>query len=177
MTITSSLSNSTVAENAAIGTVVGTIIVAQESGEGSITGALAATEHKIVAPLQFAKLGKAEIRYLSRARGLPTSEKASFACLSSRFPKGTRVTLEDIRKVEAAEEALRKHGFYQFRARHHGDTCRIEIDMADMGKFGDPAVRDDVVSSIKAAGYAHVTLDLGGYKDATMVMVAPVGKS
>ncbi len=151
--------------------------MADDAFDPTRLGALAATEHKIVAPLQFAKLGKSEIRYLSRVRGLPTSEKAAFACLSSRFPKGTRVTLEDIGKVEAAEEALRKHGFYQFRARHYGDTCRIEIDMADMGKFADPAIREDVVAGIKAAGYDHVTLDLSGYKDATMVMVAPAEKA
>ncbi len=147
--------------------------MADDAFDPTRLGALAATEHQIVAPLQLARLGKAEIRHLSRQRGLPTSDKASFACLSSRFPKGTRVTLEDIRKVEAAEEALRKHGFHQFRARLHGDTCRIEIDMDDLGKFADPAVRDDVVAGVKAAGYAHVTLDLGGYRDATMVMVAP----
>lgn len=150
--------------------------MADDAFDPTRLGALAATEHKIVAPLQMAKLGKAEIRHLSRQRGLPTSEKASFACLSSRFPKGTRVTLEDIRKVEAAEEVLRKHGFHQFRARHHGDTCRIEVDPGDMAKFADPAVRNDLVAGIKAAGYAHVTLDLAGYQDATMQMVAPAGK-
>jgi len=147
--------------------------MADDAFDPTRLGALAATEHQIVAPLQFAKLGKAEIRHLSRQRGLPTSEKASFACLSSRFPKGTRVTLEDIAKVEAAEEILRKHNFYQFRVRHHGDTCRIEIDPGDMAKFADPAIREDVVSGIQAAGYTTVTLDLGGYKDATMQMVMP----
>lgn len=151
--------------------------MADDAFDPTRLGALAATEHKIVAPLQVAKLGKAEIRHLSRQRGLPTSEKASFACLSSRFPKGTRVTLEDIRKVEAAEEVLRKHGFHQFRARHHGDTCRIEIDPADMAKFADPATREDIVSGIKAAGYAHVTLDLAGYKDANAAMVMVGAKS
>ncbi len=147
--------------------------MADDAFDPTRLGALAATEHKIVAPLQLAKLGKAEIRHLSRRRGLPTSDKASFACLSSRFPKGTRVTLEDIRKVEAAEEALRRQGFYQFRARHHGDICRIEIGMDDLVKLMDSAVRDAVVSQIQAAGYLHVTLDLAGYRDANMVMTAP----
>jgi uncharacterized protein len=147
--------------------------MADDAFDPTRLGALAASEHEIVAPLQQAKLGKAEIRYLSRRRGLPTSDKASFACLSSRFPKGTRVTLDDIRKVEAAEDALRRHGFYQFRARHHGDICRIEIGMDDLEKFLDPAVRRDVVASITAAGYQHVTLDLAGYQDANMVMMGP----
>jgi len=147
--------------------------MADDAFDPTRLGALAATEHKIVAPLQLAKLGKAEIRYLSRRRGLPTSDKASFACLSSRFPKGTRVTLEDIRKVEAAEEVLRKHGFYQFRARHHGDICRIEIGMDDLSKFADAEIRENIVSEIQAAGYQHVTLDLAGYCDANMIMMAP----
>ncbi len=147
--------------------------MADDAFDPTRLGALAATEHEIVAPMQLAKLGKAEIRHLSRRRGLPTSDKASFACLSSRFPKGTRVTLEDIRKVEAAEDALRRHGFYQFRARHHGDICRIEIGMDDLEKFLNAGVREDVVASILAAGYQHVTLDLAGYRDVNMVMMAP----
>jgi uncharacterized protein len=147
--------------------------MADDAFDPTRLGALAATEHKIVAPMQLAKLGKAEIRHLSRRRGLPTSEKASFACLSSRFPKGTRVTLEDIRKVEAAEEALRRHGFYQFRARHHGDVCRIEIGMDDFQKLLDVQVREDLVQSIRDAGYQHVALDLSGYRDVNMAMMAP----
>lgn len=147
--------------------------MADDAFDPTRLGALAATEHQIVAPLQLAELGKAEIRYLSRRRGLPTSDKASFACLSSRFPKGTRVTIEDIRKVEAAEDVLRRHGFYQFRARHHGELCRIEIGMDDLEKFLDPGLRQDVVGSILAAGYQHVTLDLAGYRDVNMVMMTP----
>jgi uncharacterized protein len=147
--------------------------MADDAFDPTRLGALAASEHEIVAPLQLAQLGKAEIRLLSRQRGLPTAEKASFACLSSRFPKGTRVTIEDIRKVEAAEEALRRNGFYQFRARHHGEICRIEIGMADLEKFLDAKVRQDVVDSILGAGYEHVTVDLAGYRDANLVMTAP----
>jgi uncharacterized protein len=150
--------------------------MADDAFDPTRLGALAATEHEIVAPLQLAELGKAEIRYLSRRRGLPTSEKASFACLASRFPKGTRVTLEDIQKVEAAEESLRAHGFYQFRARHHGDLCRIEIGMDDLAKFLDPGMREEIVGQIQAAGYEHVTLDLAGYRDAnTMIMTSVEG--
>lgn len=128
-------------------------------------GALAASEHEVVAPLQTAELYKLEIRELSRARGLSTSDKAAFACLSSRFPKGTRVTLEDLKKVEAAEETLKACGFYQYRARHHGDICRIEIDMSDVKRFLDPDIRERIVREITDAGYKHVALDLAGYKD------------
>lgn len=145
--------------------------MADDSFDPTRLGTVAAKEYAIVAPLQLADLGKEEIRHLSRQRGLPTSEKAAFACLSSRFPKGTRVSLEDIRKVEAAEEALKRHGFYQYRARHHGDICRIEIDLGDLDKFLDPAIRNDIVQRIKDAGYEHVTLDLSGYRDPSMVMM------
>ena len=114
---------------------------------------------------------------MSHRRKLPTSAKAAFACLSSRFPKNTPVTLEDIRKVEEAEESLKRHGFYQYRARHHGETCRIEIDMNDLEKFVDPDVRKQVVADIKAAGYKNVTLDLSGYEDPAMAMMNAASKS
>jgi len=127
-------------------------------------GAKAAREHRVVSPLAEAKLSKEEIRRLSRRRGLPTWNKAGFACLSSRFPKGTRVNVEEMKKVEAAEEVLRSHGFYQYRARHHGDICRVEVDPRDFGKLLEEAVRTAVVGGIQAAGYRYVTLDLAGYR-------------
>ncbi|MDK1021806.1 MAG: ATP-dependent sacrificial sulfur transferase LarE [Candidatus Hydrogenedentes bacterium] len=148
--------------------------MADDAFDPTRLGVLAAAEHEIVAPLQAAELGKEEIRYLSRRRDLPTADKAAFACLSSRFPKGTRVTLEDIEKVEAAEETLKGLGFHQYRARHHGDICRIEIDLSDLDKFLDAEIRERVVRDITAAGYKHVTLDLAGYQTPSMAMVEPV---
>lgn len=127
-------------------------------------GAVAAREYAVVAPLQEAGLSKVEIRALSRRRGLPTAEKASFACLASRFPTGTRVSVEDIAKVEKAEEVLRGLGFYQFRARHHGDICRIEIDLRDLPRLLEDGVRDRIVREIRSAGYRFVALDLAGYR-------------
>lgn len=143
--------------------------MADDSFDPTRLGALAATEYDIVAPLQEAKLGKDDIRQLSRRRGLPTAEKASFACLSSRFPKGTPVTIEALQQIEDAEEALKRHGFYQYRARHHGDICRIEIDMKDIERFLDPSIRHRIVKDITEAGYKHVVLDLAGYKDPNTV--------
>lgn len=145
--------------------------MADDAFDPTRLGVLAAAEHEIVAPLQAAELGKAEIRYLSRRRDLPTADKAAFACLSSRFPKGTRVTLEDLAKVEAAEETLKGLGFYQYRARHHGDICRIEIDLSDLEKFLDPDIRERIVREITDAGYKHVTLDLAGYQSPSMVTI------
>lgn len=127
-------------------------------------GARAAREHRVVAPLAEAGLHKEEIRRLSRARDLPTWNKASFACLSSRFPTGTRVVPEEMSKVEAAEEVLRGLGFVQYRARHHGTVCRVEIDLADFSKLLDEATRDAVLAGITQAGYRYVTVDLAGYR-------------
>jgi uncharacterized protein len=127
-------------------------------------GARAAREHEVVAPLAEAGLHKEEIRRLSRARDLPTWNKASFACLSSRFPTGTRVVPEEMSKVEAAEEVLRGLGFVQYRARHHGTICRVEIDPVDLPRLMDEATREAVLGGITRAGYRYVTLDLAGYR-------------
>ncbi len=118
----------------------------------------------MVAPLAEAGLSKDEIRELSRRRGLPTWDKASFACLSSRFPKGERVVIEEMLKVERAEQVLKRLGFHQYRARHHGDICRIEVELRDFPRILDPAVRDEIVSALQRVGYRHIALDLAGYR-------------
>ncbi len=127
-------------------------------------GAVAAREHKVFAPLQEAGISKEDIRVLSRRRGLPTADKASFACLSSRFPKGMRVSVEAMRQVEQAEEALKALGFRQYRARHHGDICRVEVGADEVTRAVEPAVRESIVKAVRAAGFRFVTLDLAGYK-------------
>jgi uncharacterized protein len=127
-------------------------------------GHKAAQENEVVSPLQQAALSKDEIRTLSQRRGLPTWDKPSFACLSSRFPVGTPVTLDDLRKVECAEEVLRAFGFHQFRARHHGDLCRIELDAEGIERLADANLRESIVNGIKATGYTFATLDLQGYR-------------
>jgi uncharacterized protein len=138
-------------------------------------GAKAAREHKVVAPLAEAGLHKEEIRRLSRVRDLPTWNKASFACLSSRFPTGTRVVPEEMSKVEAAEEVLRGLGFVQYRARHHGTVCRVEIDQADFPRLLDEATREAVLTGIARAGYRYVTLDLAGYRTGSTADLPPTG--
>ena len=138
--------------------------IADDKLDPTRLGAKAAREHRVVAPLAEVDLTKEEIRELSKARGLPTWNKASFACLSSRFPKGTRVDVEEMRKIEAAEEILKARGFRQYRARHHGELCRIEVDPSDIPRLLDDTLRLEVLESIRAAGYRHVTLDLAGYR-------------
>lgn len=143
----------------------GDIVIAHgaiEDDKGDIRpGTQAAANHCVVAPLQNAELYKREIRLLSERRGLPTAEKASFACLGSRFPTGTRIELEAMSQVEKAEAILRARGYIQYRVRHHGDLCRIEIDPADFGKLMDDRI--ELVAAIKKTGYTFVTLDLSGY--------------
>ena len=138
--------------------------IAEDRLDPTRLGARAAKEHQIVAPLADAGLHKEEIRQLSLERGLPTWQKASFACLSSRFPRGARVDIEEMRKVEQAEELLKGEGFHQYRVRHHGDLCRIEVDTADFDKIFRPALREHLVEELQRIGYRHVTLDLAGYR-------------
>lgn len=138
--------------------------LAEDGLDPTRMGAKAAREHRVVAPLAEAKLTKDEIRALSKQRGLPTWDKASFACLSSRVPTGTPIDIPTLSKVEKAEEVLRGLGFRQYRARHHGDICRIEVDPEDMEKLLDPMLRSAVAKGVRAAGYRYVTLDLSGYR-------------
>ena len=133
-----------------------------EDDKGDVRpGMQAAANHCVVAPLQNAGLFKKEIRVLSERRGLPTAGKASFACLGSRFPTGTRIELEAMTQVEKAEAILRVRGYSQYRIRHHDDLCRIEIDQADFEKLMEERI--EIVDAIKKAGYKFVTLDLCGY--------------
>jgi uncharacterized protein len=133
-----------------------------EDDKGDIRpGTQAAANHCVVAPLQNAGLFKTEIRTLSERRGLPTAEKASFACLGSRFPTGTRIELEAMTQVEKAEAILRARGYAQYRVRHHGNVCRIEIEPADFSKMINE--RAELVAAIKKTGYRFVALDLDGY--------------
>jgi pyridinium-3,5-biscarboxylic acid mononucleotide sulfurtransferase len=112
-------------------------------------------------PLLEAGMGKAEIRAAARRLGLPNWNKPSFACLSSRIPHGTEVTVEALRQIESAEAAIKALGFKQVRVRHHGEVARIEVEPAEIGRL--LSERDRVVSALRSAGYKFVALDLEGY--------------
>jgi uncharacterized protein len=112
-------------------------------------------------PLLEAGMGKAEIRAAARGLGLPNWNKPSFACLSSRIPHGTEVTVEALRQIEAAEAAIQALGFRQVRVRHHGDVARIEVEPAEIARL--VSERERVVAALQAAGYRFVSLDLEGY--------------
>ncbi len=141
-------------------------------------GAQAATEFQVRAPLKEAGLTKAEIRELSAKLGLPTAEKAQMACLSSRIPYGEPVTEQKLSMIEQAENLLRDLGFYDVRVRHHelnGQSAtmpqrptihlaRIEVGHSEMPKFLQGENSAKVAEALRTIGYAHVTLDLAGYR-------------
>ena len=135
-----------------------------DAADRTRVGARAAEELGVVAPLREAGLCKEDIRRLSRFRDLPTWDKPSFACLASRFPVGTRLSLDAVARVEQAENVLKREGFRQYRARHHGPICRVELDPGELAKALAPGVRERIVRDITAAGYRYVTLDLAGYR-------------
>jgi len=134
-------------------------------------GRRAATMHRVRSPLLEAGLTKAEIRELSRERGLPTWDKPAMACLSSRIPYGTPVTVQALSSIDQAEAYLRSLGLRQLRVRHHvlpsgGTVARIETD--DEGMDSMLAQRQQVSERLKELGYLYVTLDLAGYRSGSL---------
>ena len=119
-------------------------------------------------PLMEAGLTKQDIRDLSKARGLPTWDKPSLACLASRFPYGHRITAEKLQQVGHAETFLREQGFAQVRVRHHGDIARIEVEPHDIPRFLDDDLRRSVVDRLRELGFIYVTIDLQGFRSGSM---------
>jgi uncharacterized protein len=117
-------------------------------------------------PLLEAGMGKSEIRAAARNLGLPNWNKASFACLSSRIPHGTPVTVAALSQIEAAEAAIKALGFTQVRVRHHGDVARIEVADAEITRL--ISMRDVVVAAVRKAGYTFVAADLEGYSTGSL---------
>jgi len=131
-------------------------------------GRRAAQELGIRSPLVEAGLGKKEIRDFSKNMGLPTWNKGSFACLSSRFPYGTEITREGLRRVERCENFLREKGFRQFRVRCHDSVARIELDEEEISKMMLKETRKEVAESFKSEGFTFVSLDIEGYRTGSM---------
>jgi len=129
-------------------------------------GQRAAREHGVRAPLLDAGFTKADVRRYSRAAGLRTADKQSFACLSSRVPHGTPIDQALLLRIERAEAVLRAHGFRQFRVRHHGDVARIEVGHDELLRAVE--LREPLCAGIRAAGYVHVALDLLGYRQGSL---------
>jgi uncharacterized protein len=131
-------------------------------------GMQAAMELAVVSPLKEANLTKADIRELSQQLGLPTWDKPSFACLSSRFPYGKKITIPKLKMVEEAEQFLLDLGIKQVRVRHHGEIARIEVSPEERVKFFDATVMDTIGEKFKKIGFTYVTLDILGYRTGSM---------
>ena len=127
-------------------------------------GMEAAKVRGVRAPLIEAELWKEEIRSLSRSLGLPTWDKPSFACLSSRFQYGEQITAEKLRQIDAAEAFVRSLGFRQFRVRHHDRLARLELSRDEMARLWEDGRHDAVVKRLRELGYQYVTLDLQGFR-------------
>ena len=133
-------------------------------------GQRAARAAGAVFPLLDAALSKADVRTLSRALALRTWDKPANACLSSRIPQGTPVTVALLDQVGRAESALRRLGFSQIRVRHHGDIARLELDPAELARAVEE--REAITDAIRGVGYRYVTLDLAGFSSGNLVRVA-----
>ena len=136
-------------------------------------GLNAAKRHGVRSPLVEAGLGKAEVRDLSRDMGLPTWDKPAQACLSSRIPYGTPVSVEALDRIAQAESFVRGLGVRQVRVRHHGAVARIEVEPGDIPVLtsGDAARR--VAEHLRSLGYSYVTVDLEGFRSGSMNEVLP----
>ncbi len=156
-------------------------------------GAKAAAEFRVQAPLKEVGLTKVEIREISSGLGLPTADKPQMACLSSRVPYGDAVTPQKLSMIERAENILRDFGFTDLRVRHHElrnpqvignglpstsvSLARIEVGVDQMRQFLEDGIAARVAEAFKRIGYAHVTLDLQGYRRGSTNEVLAVSHS
>ena len=129
-------------------------------------GLRAVRELGILSPLADAEFTKAEVRKLGAKLGISASEKPASPCLATRFPYGTRLSSEAMRKVEQGERFIREKGFYNVRLRVHGDLVRIEVDIEEFQEFMKE--REAVTACLKALGYRYITLDLEGFRSGSM---------
>ena len=131
-------------------------------------GLQAAAERRVRHPLVDAGLTKQEIRAMSRALGLPSWDRPSSPCLSSRFPYGTRITLEGLRRVGAAERVLHRLGFRECRVRFHDPIARIEVPAEQLERLMQSGVRETILRELKSLGFLYVTVDLQGYRTGSL---------
>ena len=131
-------------------------------------GLQAVTEHGVLSPLREALLTKDEIRLFSKEMGLKTWNKQAFACLSSRFPYGEKITNERLRMIDKAEQLLLDLGFNQVRVRFHKDIARIEVSQEQFAKMLDAQVREKIYKEFKEIGFMYTALDLKGYRTGSL---------
>jgi len=131
-------------------------------------GQQAAKIHQVKAPLVEADLTKTEIRELARLAGLPFWDRPAAACLSSRVPYGTPVTVATIKTIETGEEAMKSLGFRQFRVRYHGDLVRLEVSREELPQALNLEMAGKLTEIFKPLGFHYVTLDLEGYRQGSL---------
>jgi pyridinium-3,5-biscarboxylic acid mononucleotide sulfurtransferase len=139
-------------------------------------GLQAVADHGARQPLLDAGLSKAEVRELSRELGLATWNKPQLACLSSRFPYGTEITVERLRQVDGLEDGVRSLGFRQVRARWHGEIARLELEPSDIVRAAEPETRAAIVKLGRELGFTFVALDLAGFASGSMNQLLAIRK-
>ena len=139
-------------------------------------GLTAAKDHTVSSPLAEVSLTKKEIRDLSKLIGLPTWDKPAQACLSSRIPYGTKVSVNSLNQIEKAEEYLHQQGFNQVRVRHHDKIARIEITQKEFSNLFDENCRKKINDYLKSLGYLYVTIDLDGFRSGSLNDVLNLSK-
>ncbi len=131
-------------------------------------GSDAIKELGIFSPLVAANLTKQDVRKLSHQLNLSTADKPAFACLASRIPYGTPITVTALSQVEGCETYLKQQGFTNYRVRHHGNTARIEVPPAEQLKLIQEPLRSDLIAHCKKAGFHFISLDLEGYRTGSL---------
>lgn len=139
-------------------------------------GQRAAREAGVVSPLADAGVTKQQVREASRLLGLPTWDKPQQACLSSRIPRGTPITLTALRRVEQAERLLHAEGFRQVRVREHGECARVEVEEGEIVRLLDDGLRTRIVDGLRDCGYAFVALDLEGFASGKLNRLVPAAE-
>jgi uncharacterized protein len=131
-------------------------------------GMQAASEKRVRHPLVEAEMTKADVRELSRAMGLPTWDRPASPCLSSRFPYGTEITVEGLRRVSEGEKLLHSMGFVVARVRYHGEVARLELEQREIARVFEPAIRETLDREFKKIGFRFVAIDLKGFRSGSL---------
>ncbi len=131
-------------------------------------GLAAAAEHGVRAPLAEAGITKSELRAIGAELGVSVADKPASPCLASRIPYGEPVTVEKLRRIDAAETYLRELGFRECRVRHHAELARIEVPAEQIGRFADAELRAGVEARMRQLGFRYVALDLRGFRSGSL---------
>ena len=140
-------------------------------------GQQAARENEIFSPMAEVGLTKDEVRAWSQRVGLPTWDKPSFACLSSRFQYGERITADKLRQVDAAEAFLRSLGFRQFRVRHHDRLARLELPLDEVHRVWKDGRHEAILARFRALGYVYVAVDVAGLQSGSANLLLTLGRA